>query len=69
MKPLYSDNLGKRCKRCFKNHSVDIICPTCKSDLIALYDNKLTWRTAYEIEKISRNALRYTGNEAEEECN
>jgi len=47
---------------------MDIICPTCKSDLIALYENKLTWRTAFEIEKISRNAMRFTGNEAEEEC-
>jgi len=67
MKPLVSDKLGKLCKRCYKNPAVDSICPSCKNELIALYDNKLTWRTAYEVEKVSKKAMRYTRDETEEE--
>ena len=67
MKPLLSEKLGKLCRRCYKNSAVDIICPACKNELIALYDNKLSWRTAYEVEKISKKAMRFTRDEAEEE--
>jgi hypothetical protein len=67
MKPLVPDKLGKLCKRCYKNAAVDIICPACKNELIGLYDNKLTWRTAYEVEKASRKAMRFARDEAEEE--
>ncbi len=67
MKPLNSEKLGKLCKRCYKNPAVDIICPACKNELIAIYENKLTWRTAFEIERISKKAMRYTGNETGEE--
>jgi len=67
MKPIVSEKLGKLCKRCYRNITSDIICPTCKNELIAKYDNKLTWKTAYEVETISKKAMRFTGNEAEEE--
>ena len=67
MKPFVSDKVMKLCRRCNKNYTNDKICPTCKNELIAIYDNKLTWKTAYEVEKISRKVLLYTRNEAEEE--
>jgi len=67
MKPLISEKLGKVCRRCFKNPAIDIICPACKKELIAIYDNKVTWRTAYEIEKISKKVMRFSNNESEEE--
>lgn len=60
MKPLDSEKLKKLCKRCYKNPSIDVICPSCKNELIALYENKLTWRTAFEVEKISKKAMRYS---------
>lgn len=44
-----------------------MICPACKNDLIALYDNKLSWRTAYEVEKISSRAMLYTRHEDDED--
>jgi hypothetical protein len=66
MKPVNSEKLGKLCKRCYKTTAVDKICPACKNELIAIYDNKLTWRTAYEVERISKKAMRYSCNEAEE---
>jgi hypothetical protein len=67
MKPLASDKARKICRRCNKNSSEDIICPACKNDLIALYDNKLNWRTAYEVEKVSRRALLFSRDSAEED--
>jgi len=67
MKPLASDKSPKICRRCHKITSDDVICPACKNELIVLYDNKLSWRTAYEVEKISRRAMLYTRNEAEDE--
>lgn len=67
MKPLVSEKLGKLCKRCNKNSAIDLICPACKNELIALYENKLTWRTAFEVEKFSKKAMRYTRDDAEEE--
>jgi hypothetical protein len=66
MKPLMNDKVKKLCRRCNKNYTNDKICPTCKNELITLYDNKLNWKTAYEIEKISRKVMLYTRNEADE---
>ncbi len=66
MKPLSSEKIIKLCRRCYKNKTNDIICPACKNELIAIYDNKVTWRTAYEIEKFSRKALRFSNRETEE---
>jgi hypothetical protein len=64
MKPLAP---GKLCKRCNKNTAIDIICPACKNELIAIYENKLTWRTAFEVERISKKAMRYSDNETGDE--
>jgi Zn finger protein HypA/HybF involved in hydrogenase expression len=66
MKPVNSEKLGKLCKRCFKNTATDIICPACKSDLLSIYDNKLSWRTAFEVERISKKAMRFSGDNDED---
>jgi transposase-like protein len=66
MKPISADKLQKPCRRCNRNLSQDVICPACKNELIALYDNKLSWRTAYEIERISRKAMLYTREDPED---
>ena len=50
------------CKRCKKNSAIDLLCTTCKVDLLNLYDSKIDWQTAYEIEKIQRTAFRYIDN-------
>jgi uncharacterized paraquat-inducible protein A len=67
MKPSATDKSGNICRRCHKITSYDAICPACKNELILLYDNKLSWRTAYEVERISRKAMLYSRNEADEE--
>jgi hypothetical protein len=51
------------CKRCKKNTAIDLLCTACKVDLLNLYDSKIDWQTAYEIEKIQRIALRYIDND------
>jgi hypothetical protein len=66
MKSLETEKLKKLCKRCYKNPATDVICPSCKNELLAIYENKLTWRTAYEIEKISRKAMRYSEHSDED---
>jgi len=58
MKPLARTNSQKKCRRCNKHLTNDLICPACKNELILLYDNKLGWKTAYEVERISRMAMR-----------
>jgi len=67
MKPIASEQHGKICRRCNRNVSLDSICPACKNELIALYDNKLNWRTAWEVEKVSRKARLYSRDESEDE--
>jgi hypothetical protein len=69
MKPLTPGKVRKLCRRCNKNSTEDIICPACKNELIALYDNKLGWKTAFEIEKFSRRAMLYSRNISEDELN
>ena len=32
-----------------------------------MYDNKLSWRTAFEVERISRKAMLYTRTETDDE--
>jgi hypothetical protein len=68
MKPLSPEKLRKLCRRCNRNYSSDIICPACKNDLITLYDNKLGWKTAWEVEKVSRKAMLYTRNLADDDA-
>jgi hypothetical protein len=67
MKPLVTDKVKKLCRRCNNIYTNDKICPTCKNELISLYDNKLSWKTAYEVEKVSRKAMLYTRNQSDDE--
>lgn len=66
MKPLIKEKSLKKCRRCNKHLAYDIICPACKNELISMYDNKLGWKTAYEIEKISRMAMRGSQREMDD---
>lgn len=47
------------CKRCNKHQARDIICASCKNELLSSCENNLDWQTAYEIEKIQRIVLKY----------
>ncbi len=54
----------KICKRCRKNISTDLICTNCKVELFNIYDSKIDWHTAFEIERIQRSVLRYMDNDS-----
>ena len=49
----------KVCKRCNRHHTKDIICPSCKNELLSSYDNRIDWRTAYEVEQAHQLATKY----------
>lgn len=63
-----NDNLKKqvRCKRCRKPTEGDIICQSCKSDLLSNYEASFDWQTAFEIEKAQLTASRYQQQDGDE---
>ena len=62
MEKSITKNGQKVCKRCNRNLATDIICASCKNELLISFDSKIDWRTAYEIEKVQRIASRYVGD-------
>jgi hypothetical protein len=48
------------CKRCNKWATEDIICAGCKNELLTQYNSKISWKMAYEMEKVSRHITRST---------
>ena len=48
-----------RCKRCDEAASADLICQSCKNELLANFEASSDWQTAYEIEKAQLTASRY----------
>jgi len=67
MKPSVVNKVKKICRRCNRNYATDKICPACKNELISLYDNKLSWKTAFEVERVSRKARLYTQNDSDDD--
>jgi hypothetical protein len=55
------------CKRCNKKITDDIICASCKNELLSQYDSKIGWKMAFEIEKVSRHIMRNTFTEDPDE--
>ncbi len=49
----------KVCKRCNRHQTKDIICPSCKNELLSSYDNRIDWQTAYELEQAHKLVIRY----------
>lgn len=58
---------SKRCKRCNRTISSDIICQACKNELLNHYEASSDWQTAFEIEKAQLVASRYRYNAEEDE--
>jgi uncharacterized paraquat-inducible protein A len=49
----------KVCKRCNRHQAKDIICPSCKNELLSSYDNRIDWQTAFEVEQAHQLAARH----------
>jgi predicted amidophosphoribosyltransferase len=45
---------GHICSRCRKSIAKEEICSGCKSDLLELYDHRISWRMALDIEREER---------------
>jgi len=63
MKKKEPNTKFKVCKRCNRHQAEDIICPSCKSELLSSYNNKIDWQTAFEVEKAHQTALKYRMDE------
>ena len=48
---------SKVCKRCNRHQAEDIICPSCKNELLSSYNN-IDWQTAFEIEQAHQTAMK-----------
>ncbi len=48
-----------RCKRCNKAAGPDMICQSCKNELLTNYEVVCDWQTAFEIERATQTALRF----------
>lgn len=55
-----------KCRRCHKTASSDLICQSCKNDLLANFEATSDWQTAFEIEKAQMKASRYQHENKEE---
>ncbi len=60
-----SERLSHRCKRCNKPAGADMICQSCKGELLANYEAASDWQTAFEIERAAQTALRYKDDDEE----
>ncbi len=67
MKKALSSSRQRICKRCNKKITEDMICASCKNELLSQYDSKVGWKIAYEIEKVSRHIMRNTRSSDPEE--
>ncbi len=59
MKKAAAETEYKICKRCNQHHTKDIICASCKNELLSSYESNIDWQMAYEIEKAHRIVLKY----------
>jgi hypothetical protein len=48
-----------RCRRCNKPAQADLICQSCKNELLANFEASSDWQTAFEIERAQMLASRY----------
>ena len=59
----------RKCRRCNKNMTDDIVCTSCKSELINYFEASGDWQTAYEIEKAQLIASRYNSDNLDDNEN
>jgi hypothetical protein len=60
-------NSPNKCKRCNRPITSDIICQSCKNELLGHYEVSSDWQTAFEIEKAQLIASRYRLNTEEDD--
>jgi hypothetical protein len=62
-----NENKSHLCKRCCKPAGSDILCQSCKNELLTNYEASSDWQTAIEIERATQTALRFRNDEDESE--
>lgn len=54
------------CKRCNMNYTDDIICQSCKNELLNYFEASSDWQMALEIEKATLAASRFKNNDEDD---
>jgi len=49
------------CERCGKSTTETELCNSCKSQLTSLYNESISWETAYEIEQVEKEINNFFG--------
>lgn len=49
----------RTCKRCNRRNTKEMICQSCKTELLSNYEATSDWRIAYEIERVQQYTARY----------
>lgn len=57
------------CKRCNRRNTTEIICQSCKTELISNFEVSSDWRIAFEMEKVQQYTARYFQRENDLENN
>jgi hypothetical protein len=55
------------CKRCNKNLTEEIICQSCKNELLYHFEASADWQMAFEMEKATLAASKYRNNSEDDE--
>jgi hypothetical protein len=63
---MKKDANEKMCSRCNSYPTTEIICQSCKNELLSNYEASLDWCTAYEIERSQLIASKYKCDENDE---
>jgi predicted amidophosphoribosyltransferase len=59
LQAMKNDQKSKLCCRCNRHATNDVICQSCKNELLNHYEASLDWQTAFEIERAQMVAARY----------
>ena len=55
------------CKRCNKNFTEDIICQSCKNELLNHFEASSDWQMAFEMERATLVASRFRNDDEYDE--
>jgi len=55
----------RTCKRCNKNLTDDIICQSCKNELLSHFEASSDWQMAFEMERATMVASRFRNEDDE----
>lgn len=65
--PMAKTTKKLTCKRCNKNFTTDIICQSCKNELLNHFEASSDWQMAFEMERATLVASRFRNEEEDDD--